>query len=292
MCGLFGYYSLKDNVPERGEISTLAITSSIRGTDAVGVAHGEVIAKKSRPAVEAIESILPDVFEKYLMGHTRAATKGSKEIPHNNHPIKVPCQFGNIIFAHNGVIDNDDELFSKYGLPRTGQVDSEIIGRLIAHFLKGDSIDSMIEAIAETSKKLRGSLAVTVYTSWIENTLFLFRRRNPLCIAMDPTRYIVFYASTDDIIEKSFKQNMNSWFEEEQEKLSVEHLIHKPRLIFNKMEASSGIVLAPSFIKNFKLPEQPIFTAPHQTSWTNPYNISSAFGTHFKPNYEALENTH
>jgi hypothetical protein len=81
-----------------------------------------------------------------VIGHTRSQTKGDRKFNVNNHPIVA----GNIIGVHNGMISNDDILFKKFEdkIQRAGQVDSEIIFRLIDYFIKEGK--TIADAVKET----------------------------------------------------------------------------------------------------------------------------------------------
>ena len=56
----------------------------------------------------------------------REFTKGVPGLNDNNHPIR----YGRVVGVHNGHLDNDDELFARFGRPRSTPditVDSEAI---------------------------------------------------------------------------------------------------------------------------------------------------------------------
>ena len=92
---------------------------------------------------------------KAVIGHTRMKTKGTQHLNVNNHPIIA----NKVIGVHNGVISNDDRLFKKYfqSINRLGQVDSEIIFRLIDHHISiGKTI---VEAVKLAHKEMLGSYA-------------------------------------------------------------------------------------------------------------------------------------
>ncbi|HEC63674.1 MAG TPA: hypothetical protein ENI23_00105 [bacterium] len=95
-----------------------------------------------------------------ILGHVRAGTKGSEINPDNNHPLLIgDMNKPDLIFVHNGGIKNDDELFTKHKFNRRGQVDSEIIGHLIASYKDDFSTDNL----EKTFKELEGAFAVLAF---------------------------------------------------------------------------------------------------------------------------------
>src|SRR2546422_259132 len=80
-------------------------------------------------------------------------TKGHPTIEVNNHPIR----HGAVVGIHNGIIENDDELLERYGLPRAHPemtVDSEAIFALV------DARPGDVSVLEE----LRGAMA----TAWLD----------------------------------------------------------------------------------------------------------------------------
>jgi glutamine phosphoribosylpyrophosphate amidotransferase len=122
-------------------------------------------------------------------------TKGSPILNTNNHPIIA----GRVIGVHNGIINNDDALFSKYAnrIERAGQVDSEIIFRLIDyHIFTGKTI---VESVKLTSRDLIGSYAVAfIHTDW-PRYLTIFSNAmtysNAVLYVFKNTRSMVFASS-------------------------------------------------------------------------------------------------
>jgi amidophosphoribosyltransferase len=80
-----------------------------------------------------------------LMGHTRWPTGGSVLDSRNNHPITTAIITG----THNGWVRNADDLFDKWGLERTADVDSEVIFRLADESMRRGDIDYYLERIHE-----------------------------------------------------------------------------------------------------------------------------------------------
>ena len=136
MCGIAGY-SLSPESPARRTLAAQALLAGIaeRGADAVGYAarggQGTIEVTKLRGGASALldEIALPATAEQALI-HVRDYTKGHPGIEANNHPIR----HGTVVGIHNGIIENDDELFARYGLDRAERdmtVDSEAIFALM-----------------------------------------------------------------------------------------------------------------------------------------------------------------
>lgn len=155
MCGLFGGIGkLSSN-----RMIALGSMNEERGTDSVGLAYvdkGHLTVAKiaERPCVGLNITLKKAVTEAAIsgmfIGHTRQATQG-QVTSRNAHPFLVD----NIVFAHNGIILNDDE-FGVY------EVDSE----------------SLIHGIkAKDFSKYEGPIALL----WIEDgKLKAYRGGNPL----------------------------------------------------------------------------------------------------------------
>ncbi len=190
MCGIAGY-SLSPESPARRTLAAQALLAGIaeRGADAVGYAarsaDGTVEVTKLRGGASALldEIELPPAAEHALI-HVRDYTKGHPGIEANNHPIR----HGTVVGIHNGIIENDDALFARYGIDRAERdmtVDSEAIFALM------ELRRHAPRALAE----LRGAMAA----AWLDErdpaTLFLARGvARPLWIGR--TRSDLFFAST------------------------------------------------------------------------------------------------
>jgi glucosamine--fructose-6-phosphate aminotransferase (isomerizing) len=132
LCGIAGYSLGPDSAVER-TVAARALLAGIaeRGADAAGYAYrtveGRVAVHKQRSGATALlERIRVPEEASQLLVHVRDHTKGHPSLAANNHPIR----HGAVIGVHNGVIDNDDELFARYRIDRAEPgmtVDSEII---------------------------------------------------------------------------------------------------------------------------------------------------------------------
>ncbi len=160
MCGIAGY-SLSPNSGVDRTLAAQALLAAIaeRGADAVGYAFrsggGPVTVHKQRSGASALlERIRIPRDATQALIHVRDYTKGHPTVAANNHPIR----HGAVVGIHNGIIRNDDELFSRHAIRRAENgmtVDSEIIFAL-AERRRGRT--------AEALEQLYGSMA----TAWLD----------------------------------------------------------------------------------------------------------------------------
>jgi len=133
-----------------------------------------------------------------VIGHCRQKTKGSPEDYNNNHPIVA----NSIVGVHNGMIGNDDQLFDKFkdlGIERRARVDSEIIFRLIDHYVEGGY--GMEESIIATAKVLMGSYACAVVNAAHPYELWLFKGYGPIDIHHYKDVGMILFSSNKSYIE-------------------------------------------------------------------------------------------
>ena len=190
MCGIAGY-SVSAESSVRRTLAAQALLAGIaeRGADAVGYATrdsaGAVTVTKLRGGASALldEIAVPDAAEQVLI-HVRDYTKGHPEIAANNHPVR----HGSVVGIHNGLIENDDALFERYGLERHEpemSVDSEAIFALMEH-RRNDR---------RTLRELRGAMAAAWMDERDPETLYLARGvARPLWLGR--TNGAVYFAST------------------------------------------------------------------------------------------------
>ena len=195
MCGIAGYNLASTSTVDR-TVAARALLAGIaeRGADAVGFAHRgsgrRATLHKERSGASALlgRVEVPRTASQCLL-HVRDYTKGHPRIDANNHPIR----HGAVVGVHNGIIANDDELFSRHGLARSTQritVDSEIIFAL-AQRSRGRT--------AKTFEQLIGSMAA----AWLDeerSELLLARGMGrPLWIGCSESEFL--FASTRYALE-------------------------------------------------------------------------------------------
>jgi len=132
-----------------------------------------------------------------VIGHTRAQTKGTYENNFNNHPIHNGLTIG----VHNGMINNDEYLWTNAGNPlrRRGQVDSEVIFHLIDQFAQeGDY--NITDAIYEASTRLVGSYACAMFHMKKPKYLWLFQKGNAVYVYNTESTGFKIFASDERFI--------------------------------------------------------------------------------------------
>jgi glucosamine 6-phosphate synthetase-like amidotransferase/phosphosugar isomerase protein len=195
MCGIAGYSLSHESSVDR-TLAAQALLAGIaeRGADAAGYAYrgheAAVSVVKQRTGASALLDCvrIPSGANEVLV-HVRDYTKGHPRIEANNHPIR----HGAVVGIHNGIIQNDEELFGRYGFSREHPdmtVDSEAIFALV------EARDNEAAALEE----LYGAMA----TAWLDerspDVLFLARGvGRPLWIGSAGRE--VFFASTRDALE-------------------------------------------------------------------------------------------
>ncbi len=195
MCGIAGYSLDADSGVDR-TLAAQALLAGIaeRGADAVGYAYRGaatevVIHKQPSGATELLEDVeLPQSASDALV-HVRDYTKGHPMVLANNHPIR----HGSVVGIHNGIIVNDEEIFSRYGLERAEPemtVDSEAIFALM-HATTSDHA---------ALEELSGSMATAWFDDRMPTRVHLARGlARPLWIGR--ARRELFFASTKSALE-------------------------------------------------------------------------------------------
>jgi glucosamine 6-phosphate synthetase-like amidotransferase/phosphosugar isomerase protein len=195
MCGIAGYSVDEASGIDR-TLAAQALLAGIaeRGSDAVGLAFrdagGRVTVRKQQTGASAlIDALQVPPASAHVLLHVRDYTKGHPTIDANNHPIR----HGAVVGIHNGIIQNDDQLFATHGIERAQPemtVDSEAIFALV------NARPGEVTALEE----LEGALA----TAWLDErqaeVLFLARGvGRPLWIGRG--RHELFFASTRSALE-------------------------------------------------------------------------------------------
>lgn len=205
MCALFGWLDYKGIVPYKvlkRLTQALANAAEERGTDAAGISYikdGKItIYKRPKPA-HKIHFNAPDCT-RAIMGHTRMATQGDKSQNFNNHPFYGSAEDTSFAFAHNGVLWNDKELRKENQIPDTYiETDSYVAVQLLESKNKLD-FDSL-RYMAET---VEGNFTFTVLDQ--DNSLYIIKGSNPMCLLRFESLGLFIYASTESIMNKALKR--------------------------------------------------------------------------------------
>lgn len=132
MCGIAGYSLLPSSRVDRTLAAQVLLAAiADRGADAVGYAYrGEDVQVGLHKQRSGASKLLQDVRipsrASQLVLHVRDFTKGHPRIDANNHPVR----HGAVVGVHNGIILNDEEIFSTRAFERAEPemtVDSEAI---------------------------------------------------------------------------------------------------------------------------------------------------------------------
>ena len=204
MCALFGWLDYKGIVSDRllkKLTQALANAAEERGTDASGIAYVKndkvTIFKRPKPA-HKIRFNAPN-GTRAIMGHTRMTTQGNEKFNYNNHPFYGHADV-DFAFAHNGVLYNDKELRVEKHLPQTQiETDSYVAVQLLEQQgkLNFDSLKNMAELV-------QGSFCFTALDE--NNTLYIVKGSNPMCLLHFAQLGPYIYASTESILKKALQK--------------------------------------------------------------------------------------
>ena len=204
MCSIIGYSGLESAAP----ILVKGLQKmEYRGYDSVGIATESgkkiVLKKGVGKVVEVNNSIMLDTLPGNIgIGHTRWATHG-KVTEKNAHPHS--SNSGKIAIAHNGIIENFEELKSELqnkGYKFQSETDTEVIANLIQ--LNFDETTDIKQSIMKTVNQLKGHYSFVVIFE--DGTLAAARFHEPLIIGVGKNSHYIssdvlgFIEKTDDAI--------------------------------------------------------------------------------------------
>ncbi len=205
MCALFGWLDYKGIVPYKilkKLTQALANAAEERGTDASGISYvrdGKItIYKRPKPAHKLRFNVPVDT--KAVKGHTRLATHVDKSQNFNNHPFSGAAGDTSFAFPHNGVLWNDKELRHDKKLPDTHiKTDSYVAVQLLEsqNKLNFDSLRYMAETV-------EGNFTFTVLDQ--DNSLYIIKGSNPMCLLHFESIGLYIYASTESIMKNALRK--------------------------------------------------------------------------------------
>ena len=164
MCGIIGYVGSR----RAAEVLTDGLKRLVyRGYDSVGIAvldEKKLEVRKDKGMVEDVSASLrfDGMNGNIGLGHTRWATHGAV-CRENSHP-HMDCT-GNLVLAHNGVIENFAALKRELLAARhvfASDTDSEIIAHLIEENVK---TQPLLRAFLSSLRRLEGSYALVVMSA-------------------------------------------------------------------------------------------------------------------------------
>lgn len=266
MCSIAGYVAKKENIDfAREKFTNILLAGEVRGTDACGVAfntgkHKFYYCKAPVPASKFInENIYKELMKDYrpcaMIGHNRAQTQGDKTNNFNNHPIVTKTGLSMI---HNGMIHNDKELAEEYHLAPDGEVDSEVIVRMIEYFIYVEGKNTR-QAIQEMAKKVRGSMAIALLNAKEPHSVYLMASSNPITLSYHIPTGTIFFASTETILKKGlvdYDYFFNGLFKRE---------TGVGDYVFEEMADDTGVKITPQGWETFEI-ERPAYQTNYQSS--------------------------
>ncbi len=179
MCGIIGYAGFRNakNVIVEG-LKRL----EYRGYDSagIGIMEKKLLVFKDVGEIENLKNKLPEINGKVGIGHTRWATHG-RVCRENAHP-HGSCD-KKFAVVHNGIIENFKEL--KMELEEKGhKFSSETDTEVIVHLIEENYAGNLEKAVMETVKRLQGSYAIAVLSTYEKNKIVGARKESPLVIGI------------------------------------------------------------------------------------------------------------
>ncbi len=180
MCGIFGYVGKKD-APKILIAGLKAL--EYRGYDSAGIYVAPAGLIKAVGQVKNLEAKIGADFHGNIgLSHTRWATHGvPTEV--NAHP-HTDCG-GKIYLAHNGIIENYNELkadlISK-GHKFVSATDSEVVAHLLEDFTKKG--ETFSEALMKTLALIRGTYGLAIINTSELDRLYVARKGSPIVLGI------------------------------------------------------------------------------------------------------------
>jgi len=205
---------LKDIEALTDSFTLLLLLSEHRGPHATGVAwvkqDGSMqVAKEAMPARQFVQSgayldwlLGVDREITYLMGHTRWPSRGSVLNPANNHPQCLPVgDAGAVLACHNGTLVGAQRHFERLRLPRTAQVDSELLARIAQRH--AGSLGIELEAVLADLTPVDGRMSLTLVATTHPEEIILLKGNMPLEVRIQPRTRLLLYASEARILDRA-----------------------------------------------------------------------------------------
>jgi len=230
MCGLSGAVGTRPNMLK---LKILGIINETRGEHSAGIyCRGDLMKAPGLYRDLVLNVKVEDEFNdgepKVVLQHTRKATWGAKT-KENAHPFEFSDDNDTMHIMHNGSLDQVHKLRTKYGVDKTYEVDSQVLGHIIFHnpkrltsvlksyegaaalawtyksspdtlyLWKGASRNTKYEKDLKEERPLfyyKDSVDDTVYFSSIENSLKIIREKDEDKIIKVPNNKILKFKSS------------------------------------------------------------------------------------------------
>ncbi len=178
MCGIVGYAGRRDAQPI---LLDCLKRLEYRGYDSAGIAVvGQGLQLfKTKGEIAVLEAQMPRMEGSLGIAHTRWATQG-KPTTENAHPL-ADCS-NRLAIVHNGIISNFmriRESLEKSGHKMSSETDSEVFAHLVEANMKGDLVEAVSRALAETE----GTYAFAVVSAGMDE-IVAARRESPLVVGL------------------------------------------------------------------------------------------------------------
>lgn len=238
MCGLVGLLAgrqpkrrLKDIEALTDIFTMLLLLSEHRGPHATGAAwvKSDGTFRVEKAPLAARHFIQTPCYADFLneaghditllMGHTRWPTRGSVDNPANNHPILLPIHapttngryapgnagghpaIGQLALCHNGHVPAVSHHFRRLCLPRSAEVDSELLACLAQRHAGADGLD--IPAFLTDLEPLDGRMSLALVTTTRPEDIILLKGNMPLEVRIQPRTRVLLYASEARILDRA-----------------------------------------------------------------------------------------
>ncbi|MGL4336424.1 MAG: glutamine--fructose-6-phosphate transaminase (isomerizing) [Turicibacter sp.] len=182
MCGIVGYIGNQDVK----DILLVGLEKlEYRGYDSAGIAvvnENGVHVFKDKGRIAHLRTVVDESVQSSMgIGHTRWATHGAPN-QRNSHPHQ--SKSGRFTIVHNGVIENEQELRSKFlpGYNFISDTDTEVIVALIEKFV--DEKEDVDLAIRHVMSLLHGSYALGILDAQNPDVLYAAKNKSPMLIGL------------------------------------------------------------------------------------------------------------
>ena len=184
MCGITGFTGRQPALP----ILLQGLEKlEYRGYDSAGVTladHNELITLKAKGRLSELKSMLKDreLPQNTGIGHTRWATHG---VPNNLNAHPHTNRDSTISLVHNGIIENYlalKQFLENNGYAFASETDSEAVVHLIDYYYRRHL--DLEKAFRLAVRKLEGSYALCVVSTYEPDTIFVARKESPMILGL------------------------------------------------------------------------------------------------------------